>query len=116
MTNVLIVEDLDDLSAYVKAALAFAAPEDSILCAESVADVTDELLDWCDVILLDWRLSDGDGGDVIDLVDLTGKGPRVVVWSAAPEIIDERSRHRVARVLSKPGEIDELVDALHGAR
>jgi DNA-binding response OmpR family regulator len=69
-----------------------------------------------DLITLDLSLPHLDGNEILDLLDgSAGTGVPVVVVSAYTERLAERHRRRVAAVITKPFEIDDLLSSIETA-
>lgn len=107
--RILLAEDERTISRLIKQVLANAGHE--VIGVQSAAEAVDYLESSSfDLVLLDLNLADGDGMRVVAaLEDHTGPKPPVVLMTGEGTLDqnDPRTR-RVARVLPKPFELDEL--------
>lgn len=107
--RILLAEDERTISRLIKQVLANAGHE--IIGVQSAAEAVEHLeTSAFDLVLLDLNLADGDGMRVVAaLENHVGPTPPVVLMTGDSTIdeSDPRAR-RVARILAKPFELDEL--------
>jgi CheY-like chemotaxis protein len=116
--RILLVEDEPANRALVRAILARSGPDAFVLLeAESLADARAVLAtETPDVVLLDVRLPDGNGLDLVPEVrGVPGPRPTIVVMSASVMPADRLSATAagVDTFIGKPYAASELLDVLH---
>jgi DNA-binding response OmpR family regulator len=107
--RILLAEDERTISRLIKQVLANAGHE--IVGVQSVAEALEHLESSSfDLVLLDLNLADGDGMRVVAALEKhAGPTPPVVLMTGEGNIDENDPRaRRVARVLNKPFELDEL--------
>ncbi len=107
--RILLAEDERTISRLIRQVLTAAGHE--VNGVQSAADAIQSLkVGGYDLILLDLHLADGDGFQVVDSIELgAGTSPPVVVMTGERSFAVEDPRaSRVAGVLSKPFDLDEL--------
>lgn len=107
--RILLAEDERTISRLIKQVLANAGHE--IVGVQSAAEAVEHLeTSMFDLVLLDLNLADGDGMRVVSALEShAGPTPPVVLMTGEGNIDEDDPRaRRVARVLSKPFELDEL--------
>lgn len=116
--RVVIADDNADLSS----AMSYVIDAEPDMCcvgrvesARRVVDVTRETA--ADVLLLDLRLRDGTGMDVIETLTSELPALRVIVFSGYPhpELADEVRRRGAAGFVAKSGDLDLLLDEIRSA-
>jgi len=107
--KILLAEDERTISRLIKQVLTNAGHD--VVGVQSAAEAMVQLAESSfDLVLLDLNLADGDGMRVVSLLeDSSGPVPPVVLMTGEGTLDkdDPRSR-RVARVLPKPFDLDEL--------
>jgi DNA-binding NtrC family response regulator len=85
-----------------------------VITAESVEDASAKLSsETIDVLLMDLRMPEENGTELIGKVDKRGKKPKVIVCSAFITVeLEEELRQRGVCILRKPLDLDELNDAV----
>ena len=107
--RILLAEDERTISRLIRQVLANAGHE--IVGVQSAREAVEHLKTTAfDLVLLDLNLADGDGMRVVAaLENHVGPTPPVVLMTGEGNIDDSDPRaRRVARVLNKPFELDEL--------
>jgi DNA-binding response OmpR family regulator len=107
--RILLAEDERTISRLIKQVLTNAGHE--IVGVQSAAEAVAELeSSTFDLVLLDLNLADGDGMRVVTAIENhAGKSPPVVLMSGDGTLDEDDPRaRRVARILAKPFELDEL--------
>ena len=107
--RILLAEDERTISRLIKQVLANAGHE--IVGVQSAAEALEHIeTSTFDLILLDLNLADGDGMRVVSALEaLSGPTPPVVLMTGEGNLDENDPRaRRVARVLNKPFELDEL--------
>jgi DNA-binding response OmpR family regulator len=107
--RILLAEDERTISRLIRQVLANAGHE--IIGVQSAAEAIEHLnTSSFDLILLDLNLADGDGMRVVATIEANpGKKPPVVLMTGEGNLDENDPRvRRVARVLPKPFELDEL--------
>ena len=107
--RILLAEDERTISRLIKQVLTNAGHE--IVGVQSASEAVEQLeTSAFDLVLLDLNLADGDGMRVVTaLENHVGKTPPVVLMTGEGNLdADDPRTRRVARVLAKPFELDEL--------
>ena len=107
--RILLAEDERTISRLIKQVLTNAGHE--IVGVQSAAEAVEQLETGAfDLVLLDLNLADGDGMRVVTALEHhVGPTPPVVLMTGEGNLENDDPRvRRVARVLSKPFELDEL--------
>ena len=107
--RILLAEDERTISRLISQVLTAAGHE--VNGVQSAAEAIERLEGGgYDLILLDLHLADGDGFQVVDSIELspTSAPPVVVMTGERSFAIDDPRALRVAGVLSKPFDLDEL--------
>ncbi|MCC6961386.1 MAG: response regulator [Dehalococcoidia bacterium] len=107
--KILLAEDERTISRLIRQVLANAGHE--VVGVQTAAEAVSNLETTAfDLVLLDLNLADGDGMRVVTaLENHIGPTPPVVLMTGEGNIeADDPRKRRVARVLSKPFELDEL--------
>jgi DNA-binding response OmpR family regulator len=112
--KILLAEDERTISRLIRQVLTNAGHE--VVGVQSAAEAVEQLTtsDF-DLVLLDLNLADGDGMRVVSsLEQQTGKVPPVVLMTGEG-LLDENDprTRRVARVLNKPFELDQLEETVN---
>jgi DNA-binding response OmpR family regulator len=68
------------------------------------------------VILLDYRLPDADGGDVLRTLEPVSAAPPVVLMTASTHVRELAMEHGLRFYVPKPFHGDELIDTVEHAR
>lgn len=112
--KILLAEDERTISRLIRQVLANAGHE--VVGVQSAAEAVEQLSagDF-DLVLLDLNLADGDGMRVVaSLEEQSGKVPPVVLMTGEGLLDDDDPRtRRVARVLNKPFELDQLEETVN---
>lgn len=112
--KILLAEDERTISRLIRQVLANAGHD--VVGVQSAAEAVEQLAGGdFDLVLLDLNLADGDGMRVVaSLEEQSGKVPPVVLMTGEG-ILDENDprAHRVARVLNKPFELDQLEETVN---
>ena len=112
--KILLAEDERTISRLIRQVLANAGHE--VVGVQSAAEAVEELKSGgFDLVLLDLYLADGDGMRVVSsLEQQPGPGPPVVLMTGEGLLDDNDPRtRRVARVLNKPFELDQLEETVN---
>ncbi len=111
--RILIIDDEEDLCWLLSSAL-YARGYD-VQTANSLADATALLLKKPDLVFLDLKLPDGDGMDILPLIDRRAPKALVVVISAygSEERIVEASERGVFGFIDKPFTVEEITGMLN---
>ncbi|MGE0600360.1 MAG: response regulator [Dehalococcoidia bacterium] len=107
--RILLAEDERTISRLIKQVLTNAGHE--IVGVQSASEAVEQLeTSPFDLVLLDLNLADGDGMRVVTaLENHVGQTPPVVLMTGEGNLdADDPRTRRVARVLAKPFELDEL--------
>ncbi|HMO97013.1 MAG TPA: response regulator [Tepidiformaceae bacterium] len=112
--KILLAEDERTISRLIRQVLANAGHE--VVGVQSAAEAVEELKSGgFDLVLLDLYLADGDGMRVVSsLEQQPGPVPPVVLMTGEGLLDDNDPRtRRVARVLNKPFELDQLEETVN---
>ena len=114
---VLVVEDDPSMMPFIRAALASFGHR--ITTADSVSEALERVYDFgfsIDALLVDLKLSDGDGREVAEAAKVMRPSTPVVFMSGSSEALSEvEDSQLTSTVLRKPFEVAELQRALIAA-